>query len=237
MAQKFDGVSDLEEYLSGILKAGTKIRSIQCCGNSYSEEDCEHLAKMITEREQSGEFTQVDFSDMFTSRVLENLCPALRHLVDAIAPLSITHLNMSHNAFGPNGVREFEGQFSSQFISMTHLNIMNCGLGPEGTETMAQAFIANGSIKLKQLLISRNRVEDKGAEALAEYFNTYDELEHLEIYQNGLEKDAFTALMPSLEGSAESGSLKHLDLNDNRCGDNKKAVKAICGLLGKCTQL
>ena len=59
-------------------------------------------------------------------------------------------------------------------MSMTHLNIMNCGLGPEGTETMAQAFIANGNIKLKELLISRNRVEDKGAEALAKYFETYD---------------------------------------------------------------
>ena len=43
--------------------------------------------------------------------------------------------------------------------------------------------------------------------------------------------------MPSLEPSAESGSLKHLDLNDNRCNNKKKAVKAICNLINKCTQL
>ena len=68
---------------------------------------------MITERAKQGEFLHVDFSDMFVSRDLSNLPPALHALVEAIAPLGITHLDMSHNAFGPNGVVKFEQQFST----------------------------------------------------------------------------------------------------------------------------
>lgn len=81
---------------------------------------------------------------------------------------------MSDNAFGPNGVVKFNKQLATRFEQLTHLHLLNCGLGPEGTEMIANALIENGNIKLHCLFISRNRVEDKGAKALAKYFETND---------------------------------------------------------------
>ena len=69
---------------------------------------------------------------------------------------------------------------------MTVLSVTNTGLGPEAAETIANSLKANQHTKLKKLCISRSRVEEVGALALAEYFNTYDSLEYLEIYQNGI---------------------------------------------------
>ena len=89
---------------------------------------------------------------------------------------------MSDNAFGPNGVVKFNNQLASSFQQLTHLHLLNCGLGPEGTQMIADALIENGSIKLQSLFISRNRVEDKGAKALARYFETNTKLRKLLIY-------------------------------------------------------
>ena len=65
--------------------------------------------------------------------------------------------------------------------------------------------------------MSRSRVEEKGASALALYFKTYATLEYLEIYQNSIRDDhgGASQLAASLLPSAKSGSLKHLEINDN----------------------
>jgi len=47
---------------------------------------------------------------------------------------------------------------------------------------IANALLASNGTKLKQLHISRNRVENKGSLALASYLSTYNTLEVLEIY-------------------------------------------------------
>ena len=59
-------------------------------------------------------------------------------------------------------------------------------MGPEAAATIANSLKANQNTKLTKLCISRSRVEEGGALALAEYFKTYDSLEYLEIYQNGI---------------------------------------------------
>jgi|688.fasta_scaffold430278_3 Ran GTPase-activating protein (RanGAP) involved in mRNA processing and transport len=119
---------------------------------------------------------------MFVGRKLDELPDSTGLLVDAIKVYNITHLYMSDNAFGPNGVVKFNKQLAAGFFSLTHLHLLNCGLGPEGTEMVADALRENGAIKLKCLFISRNRVEDKGAKALARYFKEYNQLNKLLIY-------------------------------------------------------
>jgi hypothetical protein len=115
--------------------------------------------------------------------------------------------------------------------------LLNCGLGPEGTEMVANALLENGNIKLKCLFISRNRVENKGAAALARYFKTNNQLNKLLIYQNGLKSEAFKDLMPSLVPSAESGALEFLDINDNLATDENGSVEAIIDFIGTATNL
>lgn len=144
---------------------------------------------------------------------------------------------MSDNAFGPNGVVKFNNQLASSFNSLTHLHLLNCGLGPEGTQMVAEALLENGNIKLQSLFISRNRVEDKGAKALAKYFQTNTRLQKLLIYQNGLRKEAFLALLPSLASSAESGALEYLDISDNQVSNNVKVIEEFEALLAKATNL
>jgi len=85
------------------------------------------------------------------------------------------------NAFGPIGVAQFK-DFIQNAPVLVKLSVTNCGLGPEATKTIANALLANEETKLNTLCISRSRVETEGAKALAEYFNTYNSLERLEIF-------------------------------------------------------
>ena len=73
---------------------------------------------------------------------------------------------MHDNAFGPIGVDQFK-DFLMTATHLTTLSVTNTGLGPEATTTIAQSLQANENIKLKKLCISRSRVENAGAQALA----------------------------------------------------------------------
>jgi Ran GTPase-activating protein (RanGAP) involved in mRNA processing and transport len=48
---------------------------------------------------------EVDFSDIFTKRLRNTLPMSLKVLIDAIKGKNVLKLNVSHNAFGPDGVR------------------------------------------------------------------------------------------------------------------------------------
>lgn len=113
----------------------------------------------------------------------------------------------------------------------------NTGLGPDAASTIARSLLANESTKLKKLRMSRSRVEDGGAEALAEYIGSYDSLEYLEIYQNGIREVGATALAQSLLPSAQSGALKHLEINDNFFNSAESSLPALCKLIEEATGL
>lgn len=123
---------------------------------------------------------------------------------------------MHENEFGTQAVEQFK-DFLTNAPNLTLLSVTNTGLGPDAAATIANALCANEHTKLKSLRMSRSRVEEKGAIALALYFKTYDTLEYLEIYENSIRDDEGGAsqLATSLLPSAKSGSLKHLEINDN----------------------
>ena len=120
------------------------IAKIRCGGNSYSREACEYIAEIIKTKGDHESFWHADFSNMFVGRKLDELPDSTGLLVDAIKVYTITHLYMSDNAFGPNGVVKFNTQLATGFFSLTHLHLLNCGLGPEGTEMVAEALRQNG---------------------------------------------------------------------------------------------
>ena len=77
---------------------------------------------------------------------------------------------MSHNAFGPAGVKSFY-DFLAKSKSLESLNVTNCGLSPQGGALIAEAILKNGSMKLKEFYGSRSRLEDEGLEALGKVFS------------------------------------------------------------------
>ena len=140
-------------------------------------------------------------------------------------------LNVEDNALGPIGVAQIEEMLRTS-ETLTRLNLTNCGLGPEASTTISRALLANENTKLTEIQISRSRVENDGARALAEYLSSYNSLKKLVIYQNaiGREEDGMSPLLESLLPHAQSGSLKHLDINDNYITTDE-SVEALCQII------
>ena len=159
----------------------------------------------------------------------------MKLLIDSIAAKPIQKLYLHDNAFGPIGVAQFK-DFLETTPVLTTLSVSNCGLGPEATTTIAEALIKNGNVKLEELMISRSRVENVGAHALSRYLGSYDTLQHLEIFQNGIRAEGSTALVSSLLPSARSGSLKHLAINDNFFNTDE-SMEGLCGLIREASSL
>ena len=175
----FNHRKHLEKFVKKQLGKVDEFDRVECCGNSYDLTSCEYIAELI-ESKGSNDLYSANFSNMFVTKK-ETLPPSIRVLINSIASKPITELYVHDNAFGPIGVAQFEDFLKSANLLQV-LSVSNCGLGPEASTTIAEALIANGEAKLKKLTISRSRVEKKGAIALSKYFESYDTLEHLEIF-------------------------------------------------------
>ena len=102
---------------------------------------------------------------MFTGRLKLDLPKSLQELIIALKNKNIISLDLSDNAFGPIGVASFDF-FLIQCTSLKKLYVENNGLGPEGAESLAKALISS-NMKLEELKITRNRLENKGAIAIS----------------------------------------------------------------------
>lgn len=89
--------------------------------------------------------------------------------MDGLNPEMITHLNLSHNAFGPDGVNSFQ-DFLTKANNLKVLNVTNCGLGPVGGKMIAEAILKNENMKLVEFSACRDRLEEEGMAAIAQVF-------------------------------------------------------------------
>ena len=106
-SRKFETWKELEAFLEEQIATKDLISKIICGGNSYSREACEYIAEIIKTKGDLEKFYYADFSNMFVSRKLDELPDSVSLLIDAVKGFNITHLYMSDNAFGPNGVVRF----------------------------------------------------------------------------------------------------------------------------------
>ena len=103
-----------------------------------------------------------DFSNMFVTRDKSLIPPALKSLITSVSSKSIKELYLNDNAFGPIGVEQFKDFLANaQYLQV--LNVSNTGLGPVAASTIAHSLIANENTKLRELRMSRSRVEEPGA--------------------------------------------------------------------------
>jgi len=118
--------------------------------------------------------------------------------MNAISDKKIAHLDLSHNAFGPQGVASFE-DFLAGASSLKYLDVSNCGLSPVGGQMIAAALSKNDEMRLTEFFGTRSRLEEEGLSALSEVFKKQKSLVKLNVSQNGSKR----GLAPLLDAMAE----------------------------------
>uniref|UniRef100_A0A8C3SG09 Ran GTPase-activating protein 1 n=1 Tax=Chelydra serpentina TaxID=8475 RepID=A0A8C3SG09_CHESE len=196
------------------------LEALRLEGNTVGVEAAKVIAKAL---EKKAELKRCHWSDMFTGRLRSEIPFALTALGEALitAGSQLVELDLSDNAFGPDGVRGFEALLKSPAcFTLQELKLNNCGMGIGGGKILAAALkechrksSAMGKpLALKVFVAGRNRLENDGATALAEAFGLIGTLEEVNMPQNGINHPGITALAQAF---AANPLLRVINLNDN----------------------
>ncbi|XP_009075278.1 PREDICTED: ran GTPase-activating protein 1 [Acanthisitta chloris] len=207
---KLNTAEDAEEVIKQI-EEFDGLEALRLEGNTVGVEAAKVIAKAL---EKKCELKRCHWSDMFTGRLRSEIPPALISLGDALitAGAQLVELDLSDNAFGPDGVRGFEALLKSPACyTLQELKLNNCGMGIGGGKSWKSS--AQGKpLALKIFVAGRNRLENDGATALAEAFGIIGTLEEVHMPQNGINHPGITALAQAF---AINPLLKVINLNDN----------------------
>lgn len=207
-----DVIKEIEDFDS--------LEALRLEGNTVGVEAARVIAKAL---EKKSELKRCHWSDMFTGRLRTEIPPALISLGEGLitAGAQLVELDLSDNAFGPDGVQGFEALLkSSACFTLHELKLNNCGMGIGGGKILAAALTechrkssAQGKpLALKVFVAGRNRLENDGATALAEAFRVIGTLEEVHMPQNGINHPGVTALAQAF---AVNPLLRVINLNDN----------------------
>ncbi|XP_034045299.1 ran GTPase-activating protein 1a isoform X2 [Thalassophryne amazonica] len=217
--RKLDNAESVEEIVKEI-RDFQGLQALRLEGNTIGVEAALAIAKAL---ENKSEFKRCYWSDMFTGRLRSEIPPSLNALGDALmmAGARLTVLDLSDNAFGPDGVKGIENLLkSTACYTLQELRLNNCGMGVGGGKILAASLIechkqssAKGApLRLKVFVAGRNRLENDGATALAQAFQVMGSLEEVYMPQNGINHPGVTALATSIQ---HNPGLRVLNLNDN----------------------
>ncbi|XP_054616012.1 ran GTPase-activating protein 1a isoform X1 [Dunckerocampus dactyliophorus] len=204
-------VKDIEDFEG--------LQALRLEGNTVGVEAAKAIAKAL---ETKSQFKRCYWSDMFTGRLRSEIPPALNSLGDALmlAGAKLTVLDLSDNAFGPDGVKGIEKLLkSSACYTLQELRLNNCGMGVGGGKILAASLMEchkssekSTPLSLKVFVAGRNRLENDGATALAQAFQLMGSLEEIHMPQNGINHPGVTALAMAVQ---HNPNLRTLNLNDN----------------------
>ncbi|NXI44006.1 RAGP1 protein, partial [Galbula dea] len=236
---KLNTAEDAEEVIKQI-EEFDGLEALRLEGNTVGVGAAKVIAKAL---EKKSELKRCHWSDMFTGRLRSEIPPALISLGDALitAGAQLVELDLSDNAFGPDGVRGFEALLKSPACyTLQELKLNNCGMGIGGGKILAAALkechrksSAQGKpLALKMFVAGRNRLENDGATALAEAFGIIGTLEEVHMPQNGINHPGITALAQAF---AINPLLKVINLNDNTF--TEKGAVAMAGTLKALRQI
>ncbi|XP_034448994.1 ran GTPase-activating protein 1a isoform X1 [Hippoglossus hippoglossus] len=217
--RKLDDAQSVEEIVKEIQEF-EGLQALRLEGNTFGVEAAQAIAKAL---ETKSQFQRCYWSDMFTGRLRCEIPPALNSLGDALmlAGARLTVLDLSDNAFGPDGVKGIENLLkSTACYTLQELRLNNCGMGIGGGKILAASLIqchkkssADGTpLSLKVFVAGRNRLENDGATALAQAFQLMGSMEEVHMPQNGINHPGVTALATAMQHNA---GLRILNLNDN----------------------
>ncbi|XP_035515344.1 ran GTPase-activating protein 1b [Morone saxatilis] len=216
---KLDNAASVEELVREI-EQYQGLRALRLEGNTVGVDAARAIAKALESKDQ---LQRCYWSDMFTGRLRSEIPTALRSLGSALmsAGARLTELDLSDNAFGPDGVKGIEQLLKSPSChTLRELKLNNCGMGIGGGKILAEALIechrqssAHGApLKLRVFIAGRNRLENEGARALAKAFQLMGSLEEVHVPQNGINYAGVMALASAMRHNPE---LRVLNFNDN----------------------
>ncbi|XP_078093731.1 ran GTPase-activating protein 1b isoform X1 [Mustelus asterias] len=196
------------------------LQALRLEGNTIGVEAAKAIARSLSNKK---ELQKCYWSDMFTGRLRSEIPIALISLGNALmhAGAQLTQLDLSDNAFGPDGVRSIETLLKSKVCyTLQELRLNNCGMGIGGGQILAAALSECHSLSsamgkpmaLKVFVAGRNRLENEGAIALADAFKSIGTLEEVQMTQNGINHPGIRALAKAF---TENQHLRIINLNDN----------------------
>jgi Ran GTPase-activating protein 1 len=162
----------------------------------------------------------VNASDIFTSRLREEIPHAVKAICDALEENEqLIELNFSDNAFGPAGAEPMV-EFLSNNKWFQVLKLNNNGLGTRGGTLIGKALLAlanknvseGRSSSFRTIIAGRNRLEDGSSKALADAIAAHGTLTEIRMPQNGIRPEGIITL---LKGFSACKKLEILDLQDN----------------------
>ncbi|XP_028267465.1 ran GTPase-activating protein 1 isoform X2 [Parambassis ranga] len=217
--RKLDDAHSVEEIVKEI-QDFEGLQALRLEGNTVGVDAAQAIAKAL---ETKSEFQRCYWSDMFTGRLRSEIPPALNSLGDALilAGARLTVLDLSDNAFGPDGVKGIEKLLkSTACYTLQELRLNNCGMGIGGGKILAASLTqchkkssTEGTpLSLRVFVAGRNRLENDGATALAQAFQLMGSLEEVHMPQNGINHAGVTALASAMQHNT---GLRILNLNDN----------------------
>lgn len=216
---KLDNAQSAEEIVKAI-REFQGLQALRLEGNTIGVEAAQAIAKAL---EDKSDFQCCYWSDMFTGRLRSEIPPALVSLGAALmsAGAQLKVLDLSDNAFGPDGVKGIEKLLKSAAChTLQELRLNNCGMGIGGGKILAAALTEchkksselGTPLSLKVFIAGRNRLENDGATALAQAFQLIGTLEEIHMPQNGINHPGVTALANAVQ---QNPQLRVLNLNDN----------------------
>ena len=186
-----------------------------------------------------------NLADIFTSRLLSEIPPALSHLLTALLSLPELHtVDLSDNAFGLNTVAPLV-DFLSQHTPLRYLFLNNNGLGPAAGVLVADALTALASKKaaaraagtavpdLETVICGRNRLENGSMAAWAKAYAANNGVRTIKMTQNGIRQEGITHLLS--HGVTHLSRLDTLDLQDNTF--TAMGATALSKVVGNWTEL
>ncbi|XP_008299154.1 ran GTPase-activating protein 1-like isoform X1 [Stegastes partitus] len=216
---KLDNAESVEELVREI-EQYQGLRALRLEGNTVGVDAAQAIAKALESKDL---LQRCYWSDMFTGRLRSEIPTALRFLGSALmsAGARLTELDLSDNAFGPDGVKGIEQLLKSPSChTLRELRLNNCGMGIGGGKILAEALIEchrqssalGAPFKLRVFIAGRNRLENEGASALAKAFQLMGSLEEVHMPQNGINYAGVMALASAMRQNPE---LRVLNFNDN----------------------
>ncbi|RVE59330.1 hypothetical protein OJAV_G00187390 [Oryzias javanicus] len=216
---KLDDAESAVELVRDI-RQSSDLRALRLEGNTVGVEAARTIAKALEDKEM---LQRCYWSDMFTGRLRSEIPAALTSLGAALmsAGSRLTELDLSDNAFGPDGVKGIEPLLKSASChALRELRLNNCGMGIGGGKILAEALsechrrsaAVGAPLRLRVFMAGRNRLENEGASALAKAFKLIGSLEEVHLPQNGINHAGVTALAAALRQNPE---LRVVNLNDN----------------------
>mmetsp|Transcript_14295 Transcript_14295/g.26932 ORF Transcript_14295/g.26932 Transcript_14295/m.26932 type:complete len:350 (+) Transcript_14295:34-1083(+) len=223
---QLDTAEDVAEGVSKLLERKDDVLEVVLSKNSYGVEACASVRDALS---QCVNLQIANLSDIFTGRVKSILNPALRNLAEGLLPCrELVELDLSDNAFGPDGVRAFSFLIEAS-PQLKILKVNNNGLGIEGGTLLAESIGRCEGMQLNVFSAGRNRLEDQGTREISRVLKRMGSLKQISLYQNGIREEGMIALFDAFESNLE---LQIIEIQDNLL--NKEQVyTALASALSK----